>query len=203
MGFALATPITDFQRQHRRNVETGCRGGTEGGEVTAEECCIASRYRVEPFLDQGGPASRAARRACGAGAPVPARPTGGKRSHGPAASRRDPEAAAPVRKVGPVLPAPAALRVGLTILVLVFHPVMPTQQAEHVAPHPDTPLPCRGQRKTRRRAREALRGARPCDPTRRSQGTPPPGVVTRLVSGVPTRARPVWVGLRPGRVKQR
>src|SRR3954471_5136040 len=36
---ALAAPITDFQRQHRRNVETGCRGGTEGGEVTAEECC--------------------------------------------------------------------------------------------------------------------------------------------------------------------
>ena len=56
--FALATPITDFQRQHRRNVETGCRGGTEGGEVTAEECCIAPRCRVEPFLDQGGAATR-------------------------------------------------------------------------------------------------------------------------------------------------
>jgi hypothetical protein len=56
--FALATPITDFQRQHRRNVETGCRGGTEGGEVTAEECCIAPRCRVEPFLDQGGAAAR-------------------------------------------------------------------------------------------------------------------------------------------------
>ena len=54
--FDLATPITDFQRQHRRNVETGCRGGTEGGEVTAEECCIAPRCRVEPFLDQGGAA---------------------------------------------------------------------------------------------------------------------------------------------------
>jgi hypothetical protein len=54
MGFALATPIADFQRQRRRDVETGCRGGTEGGEVTAEECCIAPRCRVEPFLDQGG-----------------------------------------------------------------------------------------------------------------------------------------------------
>jgi len=63
----LATPITDFQRQHRRNVETGCRGGTEGGEVTAEECCIAPRCRVEPFLDQGGalraPLARRQRRA--------------------------------------------------------------------------------------------------------------------------------------------
>jgi len=58
MSFALATPITDFQRQHRRNVETGCRGGTEGGEVTAEECCIAPRCRVEPFLDQGAAAAR-------------------------------------------------------------------------------------------------------------------------------------------------
>jgi hypothetical protein len=58
--FDLATPITDFQRQHRRNVETGCRGGTEGGEVTAEECCIAPRCRVEPFLDQGGAARGAA-----------------------------------------------------------------------------------------------------------------------------------------------
>jgi len=56
--FDLATPITDFQRQHRRNVETGCRGGTEGGEVTAEECCIAPRCRVEPFLDQGGSIAR-------------------------------------------------------------------------------------------------------------------------------------------------
>src|SRR6266487_5953115 len=54
---ALATPIIDFQRQHRRNVETGCRGGTEGGEVTAEECCIAPRCRIEPFLDQGGSAA--------------------------------------------------------------------------------------------------------------------------------------------------
>src|SRR6266496_3057028 len=57
MSFALATPVTAFQRQHRRNVETGCRGGTEGGEVTAEECCIAPRCRVEPFLDQGGSAA--------------------------------------------------------------------------------------------------------------------------------------------------
>jgi hypothetical protein len=55
---ALATPITDFQRQRRRNVETVCRGGTEDGEVTAEECCIAPRCRVEPFLDQGGAATR-------------------------------------------------------------------------------------------------------------------------------------------------
>lgn len=29
--FDLATPITAFQRQHRRNVETIRRGGTEGG----------------------------------------------------------------------------------------------------------------------------------------------------------------------------
>jgi len=46
MDFALATPVTEFQRQHRRNVETGCHGGTEGGEVTAEECCIAPALRL-------------------------------------------------------------------------------------------------------------------------------------------------------------
>jgi hypothetical protein len=51
--FDLATPITDFQRQHRRNVETGRRGGTEGGEVTAEECYIAPRCRVEPYWIKG------------------------------------------------------------------------------------------------------------------------------------------------------
>jgi hypothetical protein len=58
-AIALATPITDFQRQHRRNVETGCRGGTEGGEVTAEECCIAPHLTWDPALtptiwSQGG-----------------------------------------------------------------------------------------------------------------------------------------------------
>jgi hypothetical protein len=45
-AIALATPVTEFQRQHRRNVETGCHGGTEGGEVTAEECCIAPALRL-------------------------------------------------------------------------------------------------------------------------------------------------------------
>jgi len=78
-AIALATPITDFQRQHRRNVETGCRGGTEGGEVAAEECCIAPRCRVEPFLDQGGAAARrrvrrSPRRALALRRPRPARP---------------------------------------------------------------------------------------------------------------------------------
>src|SRR6267143_605637 len=68
MSFALATTITDFQRQHRRNVETGCRGGTEGGEVTAEECCIAPRCRVEPFLDQGRAFGAPGRAAGGASA---------------------------------------------------------------------------------------------------------------------------------------
>ena len=53
MSFAPATPITDFQRQHRRNVETGCRGGTEGGEVTAEECCVAPRNGGS-LTDTGG-----------------------------------------------------------------------------------------------------------------------------------------------------
>src|SRR3954453_12887333 len=62
-------------------------------------------------------------------------------------------------QIGPVLPPPAALRVRLTILVLVLHPVMPTQQAEHVAPHPDSLLPPRGQRKGRRLARERLASA--------------------------------------------
>ena len=88
MSFALATPITDFQRQHSRNVETGCRGGTEGGEVTAEECCIALRLRlysaciaprcrVEPFLDQSG--------ARGAAGPASA---AGSALGGPPAARR-------------------------------------------------------------------------------------------------------------------
>jgi hypothetical protein len=71
----------------------------------------------------------------------PGAPTGGRRSHGPAPRRRDPEAAASMRKRRPVLPAPAALGVRLTVLVLVFHPVMPTQQAEDVACHPDSLLP--------------------------------------------------------------
>jgi hypothetical protein len=63
MSFALATPITDFQRQHRRNVETGCRGGTEGGKaLTTEECCIAPRCRVEPYLIKATPAAPLARR---------------------------------------------------------------------------------------------------------------------------------------------
>jgi hypothetical protein len=76
---ALATLITDFQRQHRRNLETGCRCGTEGGEVAAEECCIAPRCRVEPFLDQGGSAAlrrarpRSGRAAASGGRPAPAR----------------------------------------------------------------------------------------------------------------------------------
>jgi hypothetical protein len=59
-AIALATPITDFQRQHGQNVETGCRGGTEGGEVTAEKCClvpvcIAPRCRVEPYWIKAAP----------------------------------------------------------------------------------------------------------------------------------------------------
>src|SRR6266568_9457282 len=65
MSFALATPMTDFQRQHRRNVETGRRGGTEGGEVTAEECYIAPRCRVEESAGinrHGGGDGRALRR---------------------------------------------------------------------------------------------------------------------------------------------
>ena len=103
MSFALATPVTDFQRQHRRNVETGCRGGTEGGEVTVEECCIAPRCRVEPFLDQGG-ASRAP-----AGTSAGLRPWGG-----PGGAHRPSRGWPPLIRSAdsahkPVLPLPSSL----------------------------------------------------------------------------------------------
>ena len=67
----------DFQRQHRRNVETGCRGGTEGGEVTAEECCIAPRCRVEPYWIKALPRAGLWPWKAPPGAPAPSPPRQG------------------------------------------------------------------------------------------------------------------------------
>jgi hypothetical protein len=58
----------------------------------------------------------------------PGAPTGGKRSEGAAApGRRDPEGTASMRKLRPVLAAPTALGVDVTVLVLAAHPVMSAQ----------------------------------------------------------------------------